>query len=166
MIILEGIDGSGKTTLANKLKEHGYFDLHFAHDPENKDLFTKYSKILDVPNSQNLILDRSFISEFVYGTVLRGVSRLNESQIRMLAQKYARKDGKVIYLVASYNTLLKRRSKENKDLKTLQKHYKELNNSYEYIMKSLQNSIKIYKFNTDLKSTDQIIKDLNLLKNK
>ncbi len=109
MIILEGLDGTGKSTLSEKLKQFGYSNLYFAHDPENKDIYGKYLNILKGGNLQKLILDRSFISEFVYGNVLRGGSRLSESQIQTLAKNYAQKSGRIIYLVAPYNTLVKRR---------------------------------------------------------
>lgn len=63
LILLEGVDGSGKTTLAKQLKERGYnvcpgLDRNL---PEQAALYA----ILSYSN-KTVILDRSFISEIVY----------------------------------------------------------------------------------------------------
>lgn len=79
IIIVEGIDRVGKTTLCNKLKEE--FDVPILHhesiisnnkkDNENetdKSLLTL--EVCDITNS-SIILDRFHLSDFVYGTIER-----------------------------------------------------------------------------------------------
>lgn len=61
MLIIEGIDGVGKTTLVEYLQSYGIKKYHFDYDSKNMDLFTKYMKVLLEDNSE-LVLDRSFIS--------------------------------------------------------------------------------------------------------
>jgi predicted ATPase len=64
LIILEGCDGAGKTTLAAALAERrGYAIVHAGLTPEGADLFAKYRAILARPGP--LVLDRSFVSELV-----------------------------------------------------------------------------------------------------
>lgn len=68
-IILEGCDGTGKTTLAMKIQAENP-DMNFEivhctrHTPNN------YEYFLEMLNSdKNIIMDRSFIGQFVYNTL-------------------------------------------------------------------------------------------------
>ena len=70
MIILEGIDGTGKTAIANFLENKGMKKFHYDYDPSNCDLESKYLKPI-LNYNDNYIMDRSFISELVYGPVIR-----------------------------------------------------------------------------------------------
>ena len=71
LIVLEGCDGAGKTTLAAALAaRHGHAIVHATRSPEGTDLFAKYHAILARPGP--LVLDRSFVSELVYGPLDRG----------------------------------------------------------------------------------------------
>ena len=87
MIIVEGIDGVGKTTLVDYLVTQGMKKHHFGYDEKNLDLITKYMRLLDKDTS-SLVLDRSFISEMVYGPVLRGGSKIDlEAYTKLLDRK-------------------------------------------------------------------------------
>ena len=79
MLIIEGIDGVGKTTLVEYLQSFGMKKYHFDYDAQNMDLFTKYMRVLD-EKTDILVLDRSFISEMVYGPVLRNNCKLTIEQ--------------------------------------------------------------------------------------
>lgn len=70
MIILEGLDGTGKTTLKEGLMSYGFHSLHFDYDTTTTNIFDKYSKIISASDKQT-VLDRSYISEMVYGNVIR-----------------------------------------------------------------------------------------------
>ncbi|RSN69765.1 hypothetical protein [Actinomadura sp. WAC 06369] len=75
VIVLEGCDGVGTTTLATKLAQHHGFQLvHATRTPDGVDLAERYRTILAIPG--RIILDRCFISELVYGPLLHGRSRL------------------------------------------------------------------------------------------
>ena len=65
MIIIEGIDGTGKTTVANYLNDKGFSIYHFGFDEKNKEIDEKYLNLLE-QNTANMVLDRCFISELVY----------------------------------------------------------------------------------------------------
>lgn len=61
LIILEGADGSGKTTLANKLRKNNYTVIKDERHKHSAEDWRQWSI------SKNLyILDRSFISDMVY----------------------------------------------------------------------------------------------------
>lgn len=74
--ILEGPDGTGKTTLANEIAEqrkasiiHSYFDKSWNIKDHHKDMF-KAAKIIN--KWRDVVLDRWAVSELIYGTVFRG----------------------------------------------------------------------------------------------
>lgn len=68
MLILEGLDRTGKTTLAKKLVEKtGYTYSHLGVPPDNCDFFTFYTDLSGVC----VIQDRHFISELVYHEIMR-----------------------------------------------------------------------------------------------
>jgi thymidylate kinase len=65
-------------------------------DPEGTDLFAKYHALLAQPG--RYVLDRSFISELVYGPIDRGYSRLTVAQAAYLAVETARRPGILVHL--------------------------------------------------------------------
>ena len=76
VVVLEGCDGTGKTTLATALAvRHGYTVMHFGRTPGKVDLAARYRSVLSRPG--RIVLDRSFISELVYGPLRHGRSRLS-----------------------------------------------------------------------------------------
>jgi thymidylate kinase len=97
LIVLDGCDGAGKTTLAAAVaNRHGHSLVHATLTPAGPDLFAKYHEILARPGPQ--VLDRSFISELVYGPLDRGHSRLTFEQAAHLAAAAARHGGILVHL--------------------------------------------------------------------
>lgn len=78
MIILDGPDGSGKTTLGHQLESEGYVYLKSPRlaakgDPERMEYETaRYLRLYG--NSPVHVVDRMLFSEQAYGPVLRGRS--------------------------------------------------------------------------------------------
>ena len=74
--MLEGCDGVGKSTLAQELaRDFGFTIVRSTRTPDGINLAERYQRILSRPG--RLALDRSFISELVYGHLHHGGSRLN-----------------------------------------------------------------------------------------
>lgn len=72
VILVEGPDGSGKTTLCNELVKKGYEYIHLSKDGAYKDTNTFYyafRSLLESKKGQNIVIDRSYISNYVYSTV-------------------------------------------------------------------------------------------------
>jgi hypothetical protein len=84
--ILEGPDGSGKTTLANRLVKLGYVYRHFAAPTPDEDLFQTYLQATIVAGSSEepIVFDRLAHGELVYGPLLRGKSKITLEQLRLL----------------------------------------------------------------------------------
>jgi thymidylate kinase len=97
LIVLDGCDGAGKTTLAAALaNRHGHSTVHAGLSPEGTDLFAKYHAML--ARAGRLVLDRSFVSELVYGPLDRGHSRLTFEQAAHLATDTAQRGGILVHL--------------------------------------------------------------------
>jgi predicted ATPase len=107
IIILEGCDGVGKTTCAaNLAAHHGFRIQHAARSPEGTDLYAKYQTVLTQPGP--LVLDRSFVSELVYGPLAHGRSRLSFAQAAGLAAAAAERDGVLIHLTGQAEQVVAR----------------------------------------------------------
>jgi thymidylate kinase len=108
VIVLEGCDGTGKTTLAADLQhQHGYDVIHSGRIPDPADeLAEQYRSILDRPGK--VAFDRSFISELVYGPLRDGRSRLTAHQVAELAFLLADRGGLFVHLTAHPKALAAR----------------------------------------------------------
>lgn len=151
MIIIEGIDGVGKSTVASSLKNKGFEIHHLKYDEKNELGF------MNLLNSDkgNLVLDRGFITEIVYGPILRNFSRIDEESLKRLVNVYGKKETKIIYLTALKEDLLYRRRDNVEDYEMLLKYYDSLHKKYEEEINKLESKFSILRINT---SCDDIIK--------
>lgn len=106
MIIIEGPDGAGKSTIAKILAgKHGLEIIHAGGPPKDaEDLrgrfatqFRGYGKVLD---------RASFISEQVYGSVVRNGLLVEQSEIDDTARRFVEKGFFVVYCRPSVDTLI------------------------------------------------------------
>lgn len=77
IIILEGPDGSGKTTLAKQLQAR--YSLKYHHEgppPTDIKALDHYGAVLDNLRQENVVIDRFALGERVYGPILRGSDTL------------------------------------------------------------------------------------------
>jgi hypothetical protein len=75
VVILEGPDGAGKTTLATHLEqEHGFHYIHTGKPSGNGSLLVEYCLILDEArrSGEKIVIDRLHVGESVYGPLMRG----------------------------------------------------------------------------------------------
>jgi hypothetical protein len=78
IVILEGPDGAGKTTLARYLCEKYCLEYRHTDKPGTEDLFRAYQRSLH--GAKHVLFDRLFHGELVYGPLMRGTSRLTATQ--------------------------------------------------------------------------------------
>jgi thymidylate kinase len=166
MIIVEGIDGTGKTTLVNKLELQGFKKFHFDYDKKTEDLYNKYLEVLNSNGVEKYVFDRSFISEAVYGPVFRAKSRLSGSQLVSLAKKYNERECILIYLKASKKNLLRRRLDDSRDYFNIKNFYKDLCVFYENTMNLLEEHINIFSIDTDSKNEIDVFRSVLEIVNK
>ena len=154
MIIIEGIDGSGKSTVASYLEAKGYKTHHLQHDEKTEAGFMRLLR----QDKGKLVLDRGFITEVVYGPILRDYSRIDEKALERLILHYKRAETKIIYLKALKEDLITRRFKDKEDYKMLIRYYDMLSQKYDEYMERLSKDFPILTINTSeesLKATKQ-----------
>src|ERR1035441_7475866 len=92
LVVLEGCDAAGKSTIARNLRDYaGFAVVHSAYNPTAVALIKYYESV--IRGSDKLVMDRSFVSEVVYGKILRGKSRIDDRQFQHLAELVADKNG-------------------------------------------------------------------------
>lgn len=143
-IIFEGIEGAGKTTMAEMFSKIGFRKLHGKYHPEIEDLYSFYNDVLEKNRNQRLVFDRSFISELVYGPTLRKKSRLSTRQLKQLLGKLKSQQSLLVYLYAPLETLLERK----KDKTIPVEYYPLLIKEYEKVLKVVEIFIPVLRINT------------------
>jgi hypothetical protein len=85
LIVVEGTDGVGKSTLAASLAEHYGCQLLWLGRPEKGKAFEFYMRAyLDQIEDSMVVMDRSHWSEEVYGTVFREGSEFTQQELDLL----------------------------------------------------------------------------------
>lgn len=103
-IIVEGPDCSGKSTVVDRVKNMLHWDAKSLHH-RNGDQFQRYLK--EYTLSDNIVFDRSHISEIVYSQLWRGGSPFSQDEVRLL-DDVVMKDGLFI-LVCPESSVLEER---------------------------------------------------------
>lgn len=107
VIILDGCDGTGKTTLARAIAgQHGHTVIHSGRTPDSTDIVERYRQIIATPG--RIVLDRSFISELVYGPLFHRRSRIAVETAISLAEAVADRHGTLVHLTGDPDTIVSR----------------------------------------------------------
>lgn len=154
MIIIEGLDGTGKTTLANDLLNKNYILIN--NNLTSESHYDKYVNIIKTSDI-NSVSDRSFVSEMVYGKVLSGTTKLSEEEFINLVKLYSEYETKIIYLYASKKILLERRKDDFKDSKVIFHLYQELMDEFERRLDYISAYIDVFSINTGEKNCKQAL---------
>ena len=105
MIVLEGIDGVGKTTMANLLsKTYDAGIIHATRDTPND--WAWFNELMDLAKNHNIIMDRSFWGQFVYQDPEE--RKLNWEQLHELEHRLDQEGGKIIYVTATNEAIQSR----------------------------------------------------------
>ncbi|HEY1645456.1 MAG TPA: hypothetical protein VGF75_03655 [Candidatus Saccharimonadales bacterium] len=80
VIILEGPDGGGKTTLARELEEEGWMYKHEGPPPPGRNQIDYYLRVLDdsLRQKENVVHDRLWLGERIYGRISRNNDTVGE----------------------------------------------------------------------------------------
>lgn len=98
IIILEGENKTGKSTICNYIVDHYDFDYVKCSQPKG-DPYVEYMEILRriEKSGKNTVIDRFLYGEFVYGPIYRGKSLLTETQKRNIELKALSLNAHLIY---------------------------------------------------------------------
>lgn len=148
IIIVEGPDGSGKSTLAEKLsKQTGYFIVHRSapkSDEEKAMMMQMYKQaILD---ATDIILDRCWYSEMVYGPVMRDASVISLEEMYKLELDLCSVGAMIIYCTGSKRTLWERCKKRGEDYVTSYEQFEALYDRYERLMLNTQHLVPVVTY--------------------
>lgn len=113
-IVLEGVDGTGKSTASELLTIHGYKSAHAPYSEEGG-IFERYQRQIGSIRLPT-VLDRCFVSEYVYGRVRRGYTRLTLDECLTLLAMLAARGFVVVHLEEGGDLLAQRRTEFESDL--------------------------------------------------
>lgn len=117
IIIVEGPDGSGKSTLAKKLADQtGFLLMHRSQpksDEEKQNMMAEYLQVIRA--GKNVIMDRCWYSEMVYGPVMRDATCITYPEMYALEKLLCRKGGLIIYCTDKPNVLWERCQRRGED---------------------------------------------------
>ncbi|MRG27799.1 hypothetical protein [Laceyella tengchongensis] len=137
-IVLEGLDRSGKSTIATLLSQSGYQSFHCAYNPGYKDMYQHYVELIEQVQAP-VVFDRSFISEEVFGPIWRGRSRLSPIQFHNLLSLLGKRDFVVLYIREKPEIVRQRILETRNEIlhqKTLD-HFHELIERFDTVMKEV-----------------------------
>lgn len=137
IFIIEGPDGSGKTTLANKIAQMtGYKVVHRTQPKTQEEKDEMMSDYLHFANTtRNVILDRCWYSEMVYGKVMRDESYIDYPEMYALEKALLRHGAMIIYCTGPKSVLWKRATERGEDYITSKEKFVEICDEYDAIMK-------------------------------
>ncbi|MGW1055946.1 hypothetical protein [Streptomyces sp. NPDC002521] len=145
-IVLEGGDGVGKSTLAHHLvSQYGLTAVHSPRTPDHQDLINRYRDLLARPG--RLVMDRSFLSELVYGPLYRGHSRLTWSQALDLAQLVTARGGVFLHLTAPAATV-RQRLKDRDGQAPAAEEITALADAYQRAFRTLTHHVPVLTYDT------------------
>lgn len=161
LVIIEGPDNTGKTTLAKKLVEK--FDLEYIHcsKPKTDNPYLEYCDLADSIKKPT-VLDRAHLGEYVYGRLWRGGCDISDAKFSDLDFKFMDKFEHVIvvHATAPLDVILERcRANDEKLLKEDQiKRCVELFD--DVISKT---DIPVLTYNSDVEKPEDIVEQIWLM---
>lgn len=156
-IILEGTNGTGKTTIAEKLKKIGFTKLHANYHPKVGDLFSFYHDLLEASNiNQRVVFDRTFISEMVYGPILRKRVRLSIEQFEKLLETLKTQKSILVYLYAPLEIISTRKQLPV----VLKENYSKLTKKYEEVLKIVEKFVPVIRIHSGETDPQQIFSSI------
>jgi len=106
-VIIEGLDKTGKSTLARFLSEKTGMPIKkFSAPSANEDPSVGYTEF--VVTAQSCIVDRMHLSEMAYGPVMRGETTVDENVQRVIEGLLAKRGSVGIYCEANAAVLRER----------------------------------------------------------
>lgn len=130
-IILEGVDGSGKTTLAKIFaNEYGLDYCHCtASDPSDYDFY------LNSARKDNVVWDRHTIGELIYPKVFDRPAQIGTEDARLILAHARNEGAKVFVLTADINVIRDRLIKRGGEHENIMKYLEYINDTFLFYAK-------------------------------
>lgn len=148
IIIIEGPDGSGKSTLAEQLhRQTGYQVLHRTQPKTEEDKQRMMDEYIQVMKAgKNVIMDRSWYSEMVYGPVMRDASVITYPQMYELEKLAAKYGAIIIHCTAPESTLWKRCLRRGEDYITNRETFHQICTGFDQLMHGVPHIIPVVSY--------------------
>jgi thymidylate kinase len=158
LIFIEGCDGTGKTELANHIKQKIGFEIVKFSQPK-KEAYIEYMEFLTTRDI-SAICDRSYLGEEVYGPIKRGKSGLNYWQFRNIEMLASMRSPLAIYCETDEKEIEKTFNTRGENFTKKEEIHQVLEGYHKAISKSMIDW-KIYNYLDDpnYEAIDRIIED-------
>jgi len=156
IIILEGENKTGKSTLAGLLHEKTGYQLYKSSQPV-KPPYYEYMEMLDEIGEGNAIIDRFHIGELVYGPLYRGESKLSKKEFEEIEHRLLKLGTILIYCYDDASRLARRFRQEKEEFASTNKIQKTLR-LYNDVLRNTKLPIIKHKMESDNDLTRLIIK--------
>jgi len=146
IIIIEGPDGGGKTTLANKIHQQSNYPIIHRSKPENQDEKDMMAEmyIETIKRYKNAIFDRCWYSELAYGPVMRDTSVISIHQMYAFEKRLTKVGALLIYCTGSKRELWARCKRRGEDYIVDKDKFNQIYDKFEEIM-SMPHFIPVLK---------------------
>lgn len=136
IIIIEGPDGSGKTTLAEKISRMTGWPIEHRSKPntpeEKARMMGEYLRVVRL--GKNIIFDRCWYSEMVYGKTMRDRSYIDYPQMYELEKRALQHGALLIYCTGPKAALWKRATQRGEDYITSREKFDAICDEYDKLM--------------------------------
>jgi thymidylate kinase len=161
-ILIEGPDGSGKTTLAKTLREvfHAEY-VHYEYEPNNDIYIQQVEDVLSLikASNENIIVDRFIPSEIIYGSILRDSVRMVYNKDNKWLEEMMSNFDSIIFCLPfdkerylqTFKKLSEQRYELVEDIKQISKvynYYQDLFVDLKLQFPQFQNKLTRFDFNT------------------
>lgn len=148
IFIIEGPEGSGKTTLAQQISMMtGYPIVHRDKPKDDKEKAEMLGQYLqDIKSGKNMIYDRCWYSEIVYGPIMRDASVLTYPQMYELEQLVAVKGGMIIYCTGPKLAMFKRAQRRGEEYVTDKETHIAICDAYDALFNSCPHYLPLVKY--------------------
>lgn len=135
IVILEGVDGSGKTTLANQLSKQTKYPIVHRSNPKSEEdkkrMMGEYIQL--IKSNKNVIFDRCWYSEMAYGPVMRDKSYIDFPQMYELERMLAKNGAMIVHCTGPASVLWKRCQTRGEDYVVCREDFNAIYNRFEDI---------------------------------
>lgn len=133
VILIEGVDGSGKTELAKQIsRQSGFPIVHMVRPKSDEEKLLMMGQYLQaIKEHKNMIFDRCWYSEMAYGPVMRDKSYITFPQMYELERQVAQGGALLIYCTGPKAMLWNRCQKRGEDFVTCRDDFDAIYKAFE-----------------------------------